>query len=49
MTLKKLSLLLAVPLLGLTFAACSQESADTSAASDTAVHTPKLLSHQSVS
>ena len=39
MTRKKLSLFLAVPILGLTIGACSNDSADTPAANDTAVHT----------
>ena len=42
MTRKNLCLLLAVPLLGLTFAACSQDSAEPSAASDTAVHNAEV-------
>ena len=35
---KMISMLLAVPLMGLTLGACSQEAADAPAASDTAVH-----------
>ena len=42
MTRKKLSLLLAVPLLGLSLGACSQDSAEPSAANDTAVHNAEV-------
>ena len=38
MNVKKLSLLLAVPLVGLSLGACSQDQADSSATGDTAVH-----------
>ena len=39
---KTISLLLAVPFLGLFIGACSQEQADSSAANDTAVHTAEV-------
>ena len=42
MTRKTISLLLAVPLMGLALGACSQDSADSPAATDTAVHTAKV-------
>ena len=44
MKLKKLSLALLVPMMGLTLAACSQDAADTpaAAANDTAVHTAEV-------
>ena len=42
MSVKKLSLLLAVPFMGLAIGACSQEQAESSAAGDTAVHTAEV-------
>ena len=42
MTRKIIRLLVAVPMMGLTLAACSNDSADTSAANDTAVHTAEV-------
>ena len=46
MTRKIISLLFAVPMMGLALGACSQDAADSPAANDTAVHTPKLPSHR---
>ena len=42
MTRKTICLLFAVPLLGLALGACSQDSADSPAANDTAVHTAEV-------
>ena len=39
---KTISMLLAVPLLGLSMGACSQEPAETAAATDTAVHVAEV-------